>query len=85
MAGWNLPADETGGDFYDWQTFPSGDLVVVLGDVPGHGLGPAILAAVRRAYARASLSVQDETDQCSSCARLDARPFLLHWWPRSAP
>ena len=59
VAGWNLPADETGGDFYDWQVFPNGNLVIVLADVTGHGLGPAILAAVCRAYARANLSIQD--------------------------
>jgi len=59
VAGWNLPADETGGDFYDWQIFPDGKLVVVLADVTGHGLGPAMLAAVCRAYARANLSIQD--------------------------
>jgi serine phosphatase RsbU (regulator of sigma subunit) len=60
VAGWNLAADETGGDFYDWQQFPNGKLLVVLADVTGHGLGPAILAAVCRAYARASFSVQDD-------------------------
>jgi serine phosphatase RsbU (regulator of sigma subunit) len=59
VAGWNLPADETGGDFYDWQVSPDGSLVVVLADVTGHGLGPAMLAAVCRAYARANLSIQD--------------------------
>jgi serine phosphatase RsbU (regulator of sigma subunit) len=60
VAGWNLAADETGGDFYDWQQFPNGKLVVVLADVTGHGLGPAMLAAVCRAYARANFSIQDD-------------------------
>lgn len=59
LAGCNFPADETGGDFYDWQVLPSGELVVVLADVTGHGLGPAMLATGCRAYARASLSVED--------------------------
>jgi len=59
VAGWNLPADETGGDFYDWQVFPNGKTVLMLADVTGHGLGPAMLAAVCRAYARANLSIQD--------------------------
>ena len=59
VAGWNLPAEETGGDFYDWQVFPNGKTVLILADVTGHGLGPAILAAVCRAYARANLSLQD--------------------------
>ena len=59
VAGWNLPAEETGGDFYDWQVFPNGKTVLILADVTGHGLGPAMLAAVCRAYARANLSIQD--------------------------
>ena len=53
IAGWNRPADQTGGDYYDWQCLPDGRLVVALADVTGHGIGPALLAAVCRAYARA--------------------------------
>ncbi len=59
IAGWNLPADETGGDFYDWEVLPNGQLVVVLADVTGHGLGPAMLAASCRAYTRANFSGPD--------------------------
>jgi serine phosphatase RsbU (regulator of sigma subunit) len=53
IAGWNRPADETGGDYYDWQSLPDGRVAVVIADVSGHGLGPALLMAVCRAYARA--------------------------------
>lgn len=59
IAGWNQPADETGGDFYDWQLLPDGKLIVALADVTGHGIGPALLAAVCRAYARASFSAEN--------------------------
>lgn len=54
VAGWNKPADETGGDYYDWKTLPDGRLIVTLGDVTGHGIGPAMLASVCRAYSRAN-------------------------------
>jgi serine phosphatase RsbU (regulator of sigma subunit) len=54
IAGWNKPADETGGDYYDWKTVPDGRLVVTLADVTGHGIGPAMLASVCRAYSRAN-------------------------------
>lgn len=54
IAGWNQPADQTGGDYYDWQTLPDGKVVVALADVTGHGIGPALLAAVCRAYATAN-------------------------------
>jgi serine phosphatase RsbU (regulator of sigma subunit) len=60
IAGWNLPADETGGDFYDWQFLPNGKLLVALADVTGHGIGPALLASVCRAYARANFSLSSD-------------------------
>lgn len=56
IAGWNQPADQTGGDYYDWQVLPSGAVVAQLADVTGHGIGPALLAAVCRAYARATFN-----------------------------
>jgi serine phosphatase RsbU (regulator of sigma subunit) len=57
IAGWNQPADQTGGDYYDWQLLADGRVVVALADVTGHGIGPALLAAVCRAYARANFRV----------------------------
>ena len=56
IAGWNQSADETGGDYFDWKSMPDGRVIVTLADVTGHGIGPALLAAVCRAYARASFS-----------------------------
>ena len=54
IAGWNQPADATGGDYFDWQELPDGRIAVSLADVSGHGIGPALVMAVCRAYARAS-------------------------------
>jgi serine phosphatase RsbU (regulator of sigma subunit) len=54
IAGWNRPADQTGGDYYDWYMLPDGRVLVALADVTGHGIGPALLASVCRAYARAN-------------------------------
>jgi hypothetical protein len=54
IAGWNQPADDTGGDYFDWQTLADGRLIVSLADVTGHGIGPALLASVCRAYARSA-------------------------------
>ena len=59
VAGWNRPADETGGDYFDWKKLPDGRLVVSLADVTGHGIGPAMLASVCRAYSRASFNSRD--------------------------
>ncbi|MGC2718588.1 MAG: PP2C family protein-serine/threonine phosphatase, partial [Candidatus Acidiferrales bacterium] len=52
ISAWNQPADQTGGDYFDWQPLPDGKVLVALADVTGHGIGPALLAAVCRAYAR---------------------------------
>ena len=54
IAGWNRPADQTGGDYYDWQKLPDGNWMVTLADVSGHGIGPALVTAACRAYVRAS-------------------------------
>lgn len=54
VAGWNQPADETGGDYFDWQALPDGRVAVSLADATGHGIGPALVGASCRAYARAS-------------------------------
>ena len=53
LAGWNQPADQTGGDYFDWQALPDGRLAISLADATGHGIGPALVSASCRAYARA--------------------------------
>jgi serine phosphatase RsbU (regulator of sigma subunit) len=58
VAGWSRTATDTGGDFYDWKKLPDGSWVMVLADVTGHGIGPAILASVCRAYSRANFNVR---------------------------
>jgi serine phosphatase RsbU (regulator of sigma subunit) len=56
IAGWNQAADKTGGDYFDWLELPDGRTIVTLADVTGHGIGPALIVAVCRAYMRASAS-----------------------------
>ena len=51
IAGMARPAQQAGGDYYDWQQMPDGRLVVALADVTGHGIGPALVMAVCRATA----------------------------------
>ena len=67
IAGWNKPADETGGDYFDWQQLADGRLAVTIADVTGHGIGPAIGMAECRAYARAAFATET-----------DLRGFLTH-------
>jgi serine phosphatase RsbU (regulator of sigma subunit) len=54
IAGWNKPAEQTGGDYFDWQTLPDGRVALSLADATGHGIGPALVGTSCRAYARAS-------------------------------
>lgn len=69
IAGMNRPADQTGGDYYDWQRMPDGRLLAVVADVTGHGIGPALVMAVCRAYARASAPL--DPDPASLMGRLN--------------
>ena len=54
IAGWNRPANQTGGDYFDWQVLPDGQLAISVGDATGHGIGPALVSTLCRAYARAT-------------------------------
>ncbi|MBL8963072.1 MAG: SpoIIE family protein phosphatase [Phycisphaerae bacterium] len=66
VAGWSRPADQTGGDYYDWQLLPDGRFVIVLADVTGHGLGPALVTAFCRAYTRAIFRKYDGLSESMS-------------------
>jgi len=63
IAGWNKPANQTGGDYFDWQVLPDGQLAISVGDATGHGIGPALVSALCRAYARASFLANEGHDQ----------------------
>jgi phosphoserine phosphatase len=63
LAGWNCPADQTGGDFFDFQALDGGLLAVTLADVTGHGIGPALLAAECRALLRSSLALAPDLER----------------------
>ena len=60
VAGWNRAADETGGDYFDWQQLPDGRLAVTIADVTGHGIGSALCMAACRAYARAGFATSPD-------------------------
>jgi sigma-B regulation protein RsbU (phosphoserine phosphatase) len=53
IAGASYPAEATGGDYFDYIPFQDGGVGVAIGDVSGHGFGPALLMAEMRAYLRA--------------------------------
>jgi len=58
LAGWNIlhhyqPAQEVGGDFYDYLELPDGRLGLVVGDATGHGMPAALVMATARSMLRA--------------------------------
>jgi len=53
VAGWNRPADQTGGDYYDFMPLDDGGLAITIADVTGHGIGPALVVSETRALYRA--------------------------------
>ncbi len=70
IVGWNQPADQTGGDYFDWQLLPSGRWAVSIADVTGHGIGPALITAFTRAYARSNLP--GDSDLTGAVGRINA-------------
>ncbi|MDF1702381.1 MAG: SpoIIE family protein phosphatase [Planctomycetota bacterium] len=70
IAGAVRPADETCGDYYDFLELPDGSLLLAVGDVSGHGLGPAIVMAETRAYvrslARAGHAPREVLERCNA-------------------
>jgi phosphoserine phosphatase len=63
IAGWNCPADDTGGDFWDHLELDHGALATVVADATGHGIGPALVMASCRASLRATLPLSDRLDE----------------------
>jgi phosphoserine phosphatase len=53
IAGWNRPADETGGDCFDYVTLSDDRIGMLVADATGHGIGPALIVSECRALIRA--------------------------------
>lgn len=60
IGGASYPAEETGGDYFDYVPMLNGSLGIMVGDVCGHGLGPALLMAETRAYLRAFMLTRSD-------------------------
>jgi len=53
IAGRSRAASAAGGDYFDYLPLLGGRWGIAVGDVTGHGIGPALLMAETRAYLRA--------------------------------
>lgn len=59
IAGWNLPADQTGGDAYDFFPLTTGRIGLMIADATGHGIGPALIVSQCRSVLRATADDRD--------------------------
>jgi phosphoserine phosphatase RsbU/P len=57
------PADETGGDYFDFISMADGSLVIAVADAKGHGFSSALVVALTRAYVRCFAAMQMELDE----------------------
>jgi len=60
VAGTAVPADETGGDYYDFLRLPGGGLALAVGDVSGHGFDAALHMVQARTMLRAIILTQSD-------------------------
>jgi serine phosphatase RsbU (regulator of sigma subunit) len=57
------PADDTGGDYFDFIPMADGSLVIAVADAKGHGFSSALVVALTRAYVRCFAAMHLELDE----------------------
>jgi PAS domain S-box-containing protein len=62
------PAEFAAGDHFDYLAMPNGSIGVVIGDVVGHGIGPALVMASAHAHLRSLAEVCTDVDEILSRA-----------------
>jgi PAS domain S-box-containing protein len=73
LAGAVFPAEATCGDYFDYIPMGNDRIAVVIGDVSGHGMAPALVMAQTRAYLRAF--AQTEQDAAAILAKVNRALF----------
>lgn len=63
IAGRTIPAEEVGGDLYDFFMGPQGEVFISIGDVSGKGAGAGIVMASARSLFRAYSERESRTDR----------------------
>ena len=91
IAGASFPAEFTSGDYYDYIPLPEMCYAIVVGDVSGHGLGPALLMAsarsILRSIARMTGDVSEILTLVNRFLREDTQPdhFVTRFLGRLDP
>ena len=60
FAGFYQPAAQTGGDWWTWAELVGGKILVVIGDVTGHGVPSAMITAAAKAACDVARYVHDD-------------------------
>lgn len=68
IAGLSIPAETTGGDYYDYLPMSDDLLCISIGECSGRGLAPAMLMASLRAYLRVLASSSTDISEILSQA-----------------
>jgi len=63
FAGASHAAEFAGGDYFDYLSFADGSIAIVIADVMGHGIGPALLMAETRAYLRTLIRLHSDVGE----------------------
>ena len=67
IAAAAFPADETGGDYFDFIPQLDGSLYIVIADISGHGFGSALMMAEVRASLRAYATMVPDIPSLLNC------------------
>jgi hypothetical protein len=67
IGGVSNPAEFTSGDYFDYITLSDGNMGIVIADVSGHGIGPALLATETCAYLRALARTCSDVGEILTC------------------
>ncbi len=70
LAGHFLSASETGGDWWSFYKISGGRLLVVIGDVTGHGVPAAMITAAAKSACDTILAIQDLIPDLNQFARI---------------
>jgi PAS domain S-box-containing protein len=62
IAGGLFPAEYAAGDFFDFLVMPDGSPAFVIGDVSGHGFGPALLMSLTHTLIRILTEIENDID-----------------------
>jgi phosphoserine phosphatase RsbU/P len=71
VHGWYRAAESAGGDFYDFVNAKGDRLGVVVGDVTGHGIGPALITASAQAGLRSYLRLLGDAGEALTLLNQD--------------